>query len=61
MDRKSIQGKYFFCYDSKLMGFLKRAGFDYITCAIHETSGNKFWLFEGTSDLQISINEYKKK
>ncbi len=56
---KIVTENYFFCYDAKLMGVCKRAGFDYITCAIHEASGNKFWLFERTPELQEVIINYR--
>lgn len=49
---------FFFCYDAKLMAYLKRNGFSYICGAIHEKSGNKFWLFERTYSLQTVINSY---
>lgn len=49
---------YFFCYNAKLMGFLKRNGFSYICSALHEKSGNKFWLFHRSTELQTHIDSF---
>ncbi|MBB3154487.1 hypothetical protein FHS16_004569 [Paenibacillus endophyticus] len=51
-----VEQNFFFCYNSKLMAHLKRNGFSYICSALHEKSGNKFWLFQRSEELQAVID-----
>lgn len=49
---------YFFCYSKRMLGYLKGKGFSYICCAMHEKTGNKFWLFERNPRLQEALDNY---
>ncbi|WP_340002071.1 hypothetical protein [Oceanobacillus sp. FSL K6-0127] len=46
-----MESKYFFCYDHSAMVKLKKRGFNYIVCALHKTTNNRFWLFERSDML----------
>jgi hypothetical protein len=50
---------YFFCYSRDLMAKLKKEGFSYICCAIHEKSNKKFWLFERVEGLHGVVSNFK--
>jgi len=52
--------EYFFCYNARMMAHLKRHGFSYICSALHEKSGNKFWLFARNNMLQATIDSFEK-
>jgi hypothetical protein len=39
------------------MLYLKCKGFRFITCALHEVSKNKFWLFYKTPELERALKE----
>ncbi len=54
-----VEQDYFFCYNAKMMAHLKRCGFSYICSALHEKSGNRFWLFARSGNLQASIDNFK--
>lgn len=47
---------YFFCYDKVTMVKLKKTGLKYICCALHKTTGNKFWLFERSEVLNSVLD-----
>lgn len=48
-------GKLFFCYSARLHRALKFHGFRYICVGINHNTKSKFWLYEGTQEL----NYYK--
>jgi len=50
---------FFFCYDRKLMFDLSDEGFKWITCAKHEQTDNKFFLFHRTDELEKAIEMHK--
>lgn len=50
-------GNFFFCYNRKIMLELKSRGFKFLFCALHETTNNKFWLFERTEELSRALND----
>lgn len=52
--------KYYFCYSRKQNEFLKERGFRFITGALHMTTRNIFWLYEGTDELNEALNLYRK-
>ncbi|WP_339227819.1 hypothetical protein NSQ77_19900 [Oceanobacillus sp. FSL K6-2867] len=53
-----ISNNFFFCYDKKVMKYLKYdKGIGFITSAIHEKTGNKFWLFQITPELNEALQE----
>lgn len=45
----------FFCYSPRLKRALEAHGFNYICVGINERTQTKFWLYEGTDEL----NYYK--
>lgn len=53
-----MKDKYFFCYDEKIAKYLRYdKGILFITSALHEKSGRKFYLFEQTEELAIALSE----
>lgn len=53
-----MSNKYFFCYDKKIMKYLKYDnGIPFITSALHEKTGKKFWLFEQSSELKEALSK----
>ncbi|MED3835095.1 hypothetical protein [Peribacillus frigoritolerans] len=52
--------EFFFCYDRMVMMYLKGRGFKFITCALHEVSKNKFWLFVKTPELEEALESRKR-
>ena len=53
--------KPFYCYDYKLASELKKQGFQCLTTAINQTSGNRFSLYIYDDDLKVALNDYNKK
>ncbi|AYY28120.1 hypothetical protein ACS2QC_23915 [Bacillus cereus group sp. Bce033] len=52
--------KYFFCYSTNLLEFLRyEKGFKYICSAKHITTNKQFWLFERKEELKIALAEYR--
>ena len=53
-----MKDKYFFCYDEKIAKYLRYdKGILFITSAIHEKTGKKFWLFEQSNKLAEALSE----
>lgn len=40
---------------------LKGEGLTFITCALHETTHNKFWLFERSPELDKALSKIVKQ
>lgn len=53
------QKDFFFCYNRAVMLYLKEKGFEFITCALHERTKCKFWLFAQSDELSKALKEYK--
>ena len=51
--------KYYYCYSYPQKEFLKQNGQKYITSATNETTGKRFWLFEGTDELNKLLQEWR--
>ena len=51
--------KYYYCYSRPQKDFLKNNGFQYITAAINQTTGKKYWLFEGTEQLNKLLQVWR--
>ena len=52
---------FFFCYDRKLMSFLKyEKNIQFITKAIHPKTKMMFWLFVRNDELESLLDEYQK-
>ena len=43
--------QYFFCYSPRMHRALRQYGFRYICVGMNERSGETFWLYEGTQEL----------
>ena len=43
--------KYYYCYSYPQKEFLKKNGLEYITAAVNQSTGKRYWLFEGTREL----------
>lgn len=50
-----VNTKMFFCYSERLHKAFKDNGFSYICIGFNQNTGSKFWLYEGTQEL----NYYK--
>lgn len=53
--------RYFYCYSPRLKNALVANGFRYICVGINEKENSKFWLFEGTDELNAFKNEVYQK
>jgi len=42
---------FFFCYNRRVMLYLKNEGLTFLVCAYHENSLQKYWMFVRTPDL----------
>lgn len=52
---------FYFCYDKKIMKYLRYdKGINFIMTAIHEKTGNKFWLFQQSDKLTMALQEISK-
>ena len=54
-----IMEKPFFCYSYPLKQFFVKNGLRYVTAAINESTGNRYWLFEGSEKLDKLLNEWR--
>lgn len=52
---------FFFCYNPSLMSYLLEQGLRFITCARHERTNDKFWMFQQSEKLTDALKEYKNK
>jgi len=59
MDRQLTVKDFFFCYNRKMMVYLKGKGISFLLCAKHEISNCKFWMFERNLELDIALDSYK--
>ncbi|MBT2667330.1 hypothetical protein J7J00_17780 [Bacillus sp. ISL-4] len=56
------QEKYFFCYSTNLMDFLRyEKGIKFICTAFHDQTNKRFWLFERTEQVADALKEYNKR
>ncbi|WP_438298143.1 hypothetical protein [Sporosarcina sp. FA15] len=51
---------FFFCYNRRVMLYLKNEGLAFLVCAYHENSLQKYWMFVRTPDLSKALDCYKK-
>lgn len=51
--------RYFYCYSKPLKNFLLENGERYINKAVHEKTNKKYWLFEGTEQLNKLFTEWR--
>ena len=51
--------RYYYCYSRPQKEFLKSNGLNYITAAINQTTGKRYWLFAGTEKLNKLLQEWR--
>lgn len=51
--------KYFYCYSYPLKEYFLKNGIKYITAAINQTTNKRYWLFEGTENLNNLLTEWR--
>ena len=56
---EDILERYFYCYSKPLKDFLLSNGERYIIKSIHEKTKKKYWLFEGTDELNKLLSEWR--
>lgn len=54
-----MERRYYYCYSYPQKEFLKKNGLRYITAAINETAGKRYWLFEGTEKLNELLQVWR--
>lgn len=56
------QDKYFFCYSTNLMNYLRyECGHKFVCTALHDKTMKRFWLFERTEEIKEALIEYTKR
>lgn len=53
--------RYFYCYSYNLKCFLKSNGLRFITAAVNMNTHKKYWVFEGTEDLNRLLDVWKTR
>lgn len=53
--------RYFFCYSYPLKSFFEEHGLDVITVAQNQSTGKRYWLFEGTYKLNKLLQEWRER
>ena len=51
--------KYYYCYSYPQKEFLKKNGLRYITASVNESTGKRYWLFEGTEKLNSLLQVWR--
>lgn len=51
--------RYFYCYSYPLKTFLTDNGLRYITHSVNQNTQKKFWVFEGTDELNRLLNIWR--
>lgn len=51
----------FFCYSKKLKDELTNAGFRYVTVGRHDKTGNIYWLYMPTMELNEFLQRRREK
>lgn len=54
-----MENKYFYCYSKPLKDFLLGNDLRYIIKSVHEKTNKKYWLFEGTEQLNQLLTEWR--
>ena len=60
-ERKLVNDKYFFCYNINLADYLMDNEIQVVTKARAISSDKVFWMFERSDELDVAINEYKRR
>ena len=51
----------FFCYSKRLRDELASAGFRYVAVGKHDKTGNTYWLYMPTSELNVYLQRRREK
>lgn len=51
--------RYFYCYSYPLKTFLIENGLRYITHSVNQNTQKKFWVFEGTDELNHLLDLWR--
>lgn len=51
--------RYFYCYSYPLKDFFIKNGLSYITAATNQTTNKRYWLFEGTEQLNMLLQIWR--
>lgn len=51
--------RYFYCYSYPLKEFLVSNGLRYITNSVNANTQKKFWVFEGTDELNCLLDIWR--
>lgn len=54
-----MENKYFYCYSKPLKDFLLENGLRYVLRATHDKTKKKYWVFEGTDELNKLLSEWR--
>lgn len=52
--------RYYYCYSYPQKEFLINSGLRYIVAAINQSTGKRYWLFEGTEKLNFLLQEWRE-
>ena len=51
--------RYFYCYSYPLKEFFVSNGLIFVTAAINQSTGKRYWLFEGTEKLNDLLEQWR--
>ena len=51
--------RYFYCYSYNLKRFLQENGQKFITSSVNTNTLKKFWVFEGTDELNKLLDTWR--
>lgn len=51
--------RYFYCYSYPLKEFIVSHKIQYITAAVNGNTQKRYWVFEGTTELNSLLEEWK--
>ena len=53
--------RYFYCYSYPLKEFLLSNGFRFIAASVNNNTQKKYWVFEGTVELNHMLGKWKHR
>ena len=54
-----MTNRYFYCYSYPLKEFLVKNGLHFITVAINQSTNKRYWMFEGTEQLNTLLQMWR--
>lgn len=52
--------RYYYCYSYHQKEFLKNNGLRYVLASINQTTNKKYWVFEGTNELNELLQVWRE-